>query len=82
MPAVAQWLNIAGGEIYASLTKGMQWKSSNPDQHRRVEIGKEHWDLWKERLDFIQKHDALHSETRLLARQARGEMRIQEGTWS
>ena len=78
VPAAVQWLLIAGEELYRRV--------NDPDQTNMVPpsdlyseslpgLQKQRWDLWKERLSWVQTQDKLNDETRALAFQACERMR-------
>ena len=73
VPAAVQWLLIAGEELYRLVDDADQTNvipQSDLYSENSPGLQKERWDLWKERLSWVQSQERLNDETKTLANQA------------
>ena len=73
MPAAVQWLLIAGEELHRRVDDSEQkivLPSSDLHSEELPGLRKQQWDLWKERLLWVQDQEKLNVETKALANQA------------
>ena len=73
IPAAVQWLLIAGEELYRFVDDPDQTNIILPSDlysENLPGLQKKRWDLWKERLSWVQSQERLNDETKTLANQA------------
>ena len=73
-----QWLLVAGEALYRFVDDPDQTNIIPPSDlysENLPGLQKERWDLWKERLSWVQYQDKLNDETKTLANQAYQRMR-------
>ena len=83
MPAAAQWLLIAGSELYRLVDDSAQTNVIIPSDLYDDEtpgLQKQRWDLWKARLSWVQEQATLNDQTKAVAKQAHAKMRELEKT--
>lgn len=69
LPAALQWFSHASKMIYRDgRSMGTEWDSKSESWNGQAGFNKERWKFWKDRLEEIQKDDAIDEEMQQLLR--------------